>query len=69
VFTRECLKIRTIPFCEAILNSTNYSYSCRGEILGGESSRKSFHKGGSTILMMITRINVVSGSLVEQFIL
>jgi len=48
-------------FCEAILNSTNYSR--RGEWLGGESSRRSCHKDGFIFLMTIKGINPMCGSL------
>jgi len=40
-----------IHFCEVILNTISYWYSCRGELLGGESSRRYYHKDGSIILM------------------
>jgi len=32
-FTGVCLIVRTIPFCEIILNFISYLYSCRGEWL------------------------------------
>jgi len=47
------LEVRIVPFCKAILNSTSYSYSYRGEWLGGESSTRYFHKGGSIIFMIV----------------
>ena len=34
--------------------------------LGGESSRRSYHKNGFIILMILTRINLASGSSVEH---
>jgi len=60
--------LRLFHFCEAILNSTGYSYSCIGKWLDGKNSRRSFHKDGFIILITVTWINLVCGSSVEQFI-
>ena len=69
-FTRVCLDSQYCSiFCEAILNSTNYSYSRRGEWWGGESSRRFCHKDGSIILMIVKEINLVCHSSVEQIII
>jgi len=49
-FIRMCLDVRTAQSCEAILNSTSHSYSCKGRWLGGESSRRSYHNDDSRFL-------------------
>jgi len=44
------------------MNSNSYSYSHRGEWLGGESSKRSYHKDGSIFLMTAKGINPVCDS-------
>ena len=55
-------------FCEVIMNSTSYSYSRKGELLGGESSKRSCYKDGSIIFMIVKGINLVCGNSVKQVI-
>jgi len=57
------LTINIVPFCEAILNSTSFSYLCRWVWLGGESSWR-----GSIFRMTAKGIYLVCGSSVEQVI-
>jgi len=38
---------------------------CRGEWLGGKSSKMSYHKDGSLILMTVKGINPVCGSSIK----